>query len=74
MRSVSKEGLYLRLVDVCITQIQAESNKKKKDTHHFIRGRGVVHLLPFCGQLLGTRLPKSTNYYANKTTQIATQI
>ena len=29
MRSVSKEGLYLRLVDVCITQLQAESNKEE---------------------------------------------
>ena len=30
MRSGSEEGSYLKLVDVCITQLQAESNKEKE--------------------------------------------
>jgi len=39
MRSRFEEGSYLRLVDVCITQLQAESNKEEEedqidDQHH----------------------------------------
>ena len=30
MRSSSGEGSYSKLVDVCITQLQAESNKEEK--------------------------------------------
>ena len=31
IRSSSEEGSYLRLVDFCITQLQAESNKEKEE-------------------------------------------
>ena len=31
LRSSSKEGSYLRLVDLCITQLQAESNKEEEE-------------------------------------------
>ena len=38
MRGDSEEGSYLRLVDSCITQLQAESNKEER------RRRGRVGL------------------------------
>ena len=31
MRSGSEEGSYLRLVDFCITELQAESNKEEEE-------------------------------------------
>ena len=31
MRSSSEEGSYFRLVDFCITQLQAESNKEEEE-------------------------------------------
>ena len=31
MRSGSEEGSYLRLVDFCMTELQAESNEEEED-------------------------------------------
>ena len=48
MRSSSEEGSYLRLVDLCFIQLQAESNKEEEED------------LERAGRLAGGGLPPAT--------------
>ena len=51
MSSSSEAGSYLRLVDFCITQLQAESNKKEEEDSQSAAQREGSNLSSYTSQL-----------------------